>query len=332
MGSNVVVRALLLTGLLCCALPAARASSAVISHRGKEHVTLPGLASHYAFQLSEPASDRVRLQNRWNRLEFETDSRRCWVNGTMLWLNHPVRKISGRWALVRSDFDKIVDPAMRPSAFLSKAGNRIVVLDPGHGGADPGAVSPRRVVEKRVTLDLAKRIRNRLQSRGITVILTREGDQTLSLEARCERAASWDADVFVSLHADSAGKDRSPRGAGTFVLSNPGCYSTGSYGQGSPPSTVYKANRFDTANTVLGLRIQQHLVKNSGQSDRGVKRARFQVLRDAPCPAALVEVAFLSNPSDEAMLIDPARREQIARGIADGIAAYLDDVARAKKK
>ncbi len=332
MGSRCIIKALLGIGLLTGTLaPPATAALPVITSRGKNYVPLSSMAPYYTMQVSEPARNRVRLQNRWYTLDFETNSRRCRVNGTLMWLNRPTRRISGKWAVEKVDFYQVIDPALRPYAFLAKAGSKMVVLDPGHGGRDNGAVSPRRVFEKLLTLDIAKRVRNRLQTRGITVKLTRESDRALSLSGRCKKAAGWNADVFVSLHADSAGKAKSAKGAGTFVLSLPGCYSTGSYGRGKPPSTAYEGNRFNAANTALGYRIQQNLVKNTGQTDRGVKRARFQVLREAPCPAALVEVAFLSNPKEEAMLIDPAKREQIAHGIADGIAAYLYDVERGRE-
>ncbi len=82
----------------------------------------------------------------------------------------------------------------------------------------------------------------------------------------------------------------------------------------------------------LSYRIQQNLIRATGQEDRGVKRARFEVLRDAPCPATLVEIAFMSNPKDEAIVMDPAGRDRIARGIADGIVAYLTDARRSKTK
>ena len=332
MGSNRLIRALLAIGLLAGLLtPAAAGSVPHITSRGDRYVSLPGIASYYSMSTA-PSGDRIRMQNRWHTLEFEINSRRVWINSTLIWLNHPLRRIKNQWAVQQIDFNKVIEPALRPYAFLDKAGDGVVVLDPGHGGRDQGAVSPRRVYEKLLTLDLAKRVRSRLQARGIRVRLTRESDSTLSLSGRCLKAADWNADVFVSIHADSAGSQTSARGAGTFVLSLPGCYSTGSYGQGSPPGTVYDGNRFDAANTALGFRIQQHLVKNTGQVDRGVKRARFQVLREAPCPAVLVEAAFLSNPQEEAMVIDPAKREQIAHGIADGIAAYLADVRRAKSK
>jgi len=332
MGSRCIIKALLGIGLLTGTLASpASAALPVITSRGKNYVPLSSIASYYSMQLSEPARNRVHLQNRWYTLDFETDSRRCWISGTLMWLNRPIRRINGQWAVEKVDFDKVIDPSIRPYSFLAKAGSKIIVLDPGHGGRDNGAVSPRRVFEKLLALDLSKRVRSRLQARGITVRLTRESDRTLSLAGRCKKAADWNADVFVSLHADSAGKAKSAKGAGTFVLSLPGCYSTGSYGKGKPPATAYEGNRFNAANTALGYRIQQNLIKNTGQTDRGVKRARFQVLREAPCPAALVEVAFLSNPKEEAMLIDPAKREQIAHGIADGIAAYLYDVERGRE-
>jgi N-acetylmuramoyl-L-alanine amidase len=303
-----------------------------ITSRGKNYVTLPNMAAYYGMTSSEPAKKRVRLQNKYNKIEFETDSRSVWINGTLVALNEPVRKIGWQWAIDTTDFSKTIEPAVRPTEFLKTAGNRTVVLDPGHGGDDKGASSPRNVHEKLVVLDVANRVRNRLEARGIKVELTRESDKNLDLSARCRKAAALKADVFVSIHANSAGKKRDIRGAETFVLALPGRYSSNSYGGGKLPSASSPGNRYDIANMALSYRIQQNLIRATGQEDRGVKRARFEVLRDAPCPATLVEMAFLSNPKDEAIVIDPAGRDRIARGIADGIVAYLADVSRAKAK
>jgi N-acetylmuramoyl-L-alanine amidase len=300
----------------------------VITSHGKKYVPLKNISDYYGMTISQSGKDRIRIQSQWNTLEFETNSRRCWVNDTLLWLNHPARKIGGQWAIEDDDFDKLIDPAVRPYAFLKNANSRVVVLDPGHGGKDKGAVSPRKVYEKLVVMDVAKRVRNKLQARGLTVHLTRDSDQTLSLSERTKKAARWNADLFISIHADSAGK--TAQGAGGFVLSLPGCYSTHSYGKGKASATVSPGNKFDLANMILGYRIQQNLVKTTRQSDRGVKHARFQVLREAPCPAALIEVAFLSNAKEEALVIRASHRDKIATGIANGIAAYLNDIKRAK--
>lgn len=324
---------LLLTGLMAVSTAATSfAGVRIVTSRGKSYVTLPNLAAYYAMTVSQPARKRIRVQNKFNKIEFETESRSVWINGTLVALSEPVRKVGWQWAIETSDFNKTIEPAARPLEFLKTAGTRTVVLDPGHGGDDKGASSPRNIHEKLVVLDVANRVRNRLEARGINVELTRESDRSLDLDSRCRKAAALKADLFVSIHANSAGKNRSIRGAETFVLALPGSYSSNSYGDGRAPSSVCTGNKYDVANMALGYRIQQNLLRATGQEDRGVKRARFEVLRDAPCPAALVEMAFMSNPKDEAIVIDPAGRDRIARGIADGIAAYLADVSRARAK
>ncbi len=312
-------------------LTAGSALSAIrtISSHGKVYVPINNIAPYYGMQLSQTGKDRLQLKNKWHTLEFETDSRRCWVNGALLWLNNPVRKIGWQWSLEEPDFAKTIEPSVRPYAYLKSAGSRVVVLDPGHGGSDKGATSPRKIYEKLLTKNIANRVRNLLQARGLTVYLTREDDRNVGLSERCEIAARRKADVFVSLHADSA--DKTAEGAGTFVLSLPGQYSTHSYGQGTASTASHPGNKFDLANQALGTRIQQYLIKSTGQNDRGVKRARFQVLREAPCPAALVEMAFLSNPKEERFVLSKSGQDKLAKGISDGITAYLYDVSRAKK-
>jgi len=321
--------ALWLAATLLLAAGSALSDIRTISSHGKVYVPINNIVPYYGMQLSQTGKDRLQLKNKWHTLEFETDSRRCWVNGTLVWLNNPVRKIGWQWSLEAPDFEKTIDPAVRPYAFLKNAGSRVVVLDPGHGGADKGATSPRKIYEKLLTKNIAGRVRNLLEARGLTVYLTREDDRTLSLPERCKIAARRNADVFVSLHADSAGK--TAEGAGSFILSLPKQYSTHSYGKGTPSTTSHPGNKFDLANQALGTHIQQKLVKATGQNDRGVKRARFQVLREAPCPAALIEMAFLSNPKEERFVLSKNGQDKLARGIADGIAAYLYDVNRAKK-
>jgi len=330
MGSKkIILPGLILCLFFCACSTPSQAGIRTVNSRGKVYVPLNHIADYYSMKVSTPSKKRIRLKNQWHTLEFETDSRRCRVNDTLLWLNHPARKVGWQWAVEDDDFDKLIDPAVRPYAFLKNAGSRIVVLAPGNGGSDSGAVSPRNVKEKLLVMDVAKRVRNLLQARGLTVHLTRDGDKNLTLSERTKKAARWNADLFVSLHADSASK--AAKGAGTFILSLPKCYSTLSYGRGTPSSKTNPGNRFDLANTVLGYRIQQNLIKATRQDDRGVKRARFQVLKEAPCPAALVEMAFITNPQEEALVIRASHRAKIAEGIADGIAAYLNDIKRAKK-
>lgn len=322
---------LLVAGLLAVLIAApAFAGVRTVTSRGKNYVTLSSLANYYGMSVTQPAKTRIRMQNKFNKIEFETDSRSVWINGTLVALNEPVRKVGWSWAIDTTDFNKTIAPVSRPAEFLKNYGTRTVVLDPGHGGDDKGASSPRNLQEKAATLDVAKRVKAKLEARGVKVELTREADRNLELDARCRKAAALWADLFVSIHANSAGKNRDVRGAETFVLALPGRYSSNSYGGGKLPTDTNTGNRHDAANMVLSYRIQQNLIKATGQEDRGIKRARFEVLRDAPCPATLVEMAFLSNPKDESIVMDPAGRDRIARGIADGISSYLSDVNRAK--
>ena len=133
MGSNRLVHVLLAIGLLTGLLThAAAASVPVITSRGDSYVSLSGIASYYSMSTA-PSGDRIRMQNRWHTLEFEINSRRVWINSTLIWLNHPLRRIKSQWAVQQIDFDKVIEPALRPYAFLDKAGNDVVVLDPGHG-------------------------------------------------------------------------------------------------------------------------------------------------------------------------------------------------------
>jgi len=276
--------ALLLTAFLLTVLTAATACAGVrtVTSRGKSYVTLPNLAAGYGLSSSAPAQKRIRLQNKYNKIEFQTDSRNVWINGTLVALSEPVRKLGWQWAIETTDFTKTIEPAVRPQELLKSAGTRTVVLDPGHGGDDKGTSSPRNVQEKLIVLDVAKRAKAKLEARGINVELTRESDRNMDLDSRSRKAAALRADLFVSIHANSAGQNRDVRGGETFVLALPGRYSSNSYGGKAPPSDVYTGNRYDIANMALGFRIQQNLIKATGQEDRGVKRDRFEVLRDAP--------------------------------------------------
>ncbi len=272
---------------------------------------------------------KVVMKNKWNTIEVETNSRRAWVNGVMVWLHHPCRKSGRDWAIRELDFKKGIDPILRAYAHVPSRTPRLVMLDPGHGGKDAGAVSPRKVYEKLAVLSIAKRVKAHLEAKKIPVRLTRTTDTFIPLKQRSEMAAKAGADLFVSIHADGAGDPRA-NGVETFVMTAAGCDSTNHYGQAGDKSPG-KGNQNDAANAVLGFSIQSNLLKMSKRSDRGLRRARFSVLKHTPCPAALVECGFLTNPEEEALMIDPNYREAVARGISNGIIGYITFVNRSRK-
>jgi N-acetylmuramoyl-L-alanine amidase len=177
----------------------------------------------------------------------------------------------------------------------------VVVIDPGHGGDDPGAIGAGGLREADVTLAIGRLTRDALQRQGVHVILTRTDDSSVALEDRPDFAQRAGATVFVSIHANASG-NRNAQGTTTYFY--------------SPQSQA------------LAAAIQQEVVAALGEPDRGVQTARFYVIVNATMPAVLIEIAFISNAKEEAMLRDPAVQQRIAAAIARGIEAYLGQQAQ----
>jgi N-acetylmuramoyl-L-alanine amidase len=178
-------------------------------------------------------------------------------------------------------------------------------------------------------LDLARRMRVHLSHAGLKVWLTRDNDRKVDLSQRCRKAAEWEADLFVSLHANQAA-NKEAQGAETYVLPATGSPSTSNKKPSELAREAYPGNRHDAANTVLGYAVQNALLSETGAVDRGLKRARFVVLREAPCPAVLVECGFLSNGEEAARLESDAYREQLAQGLSRGVMEYVRLVRQAR--
>jgi N-acetylmuramoyl-L-alanine amidase len=300
----------------------------VVVAAGERYVSLQDVAARYGLGFRVPPGRNVYLQSKWSSVVFTADSREMTYNGTLVWLHAPMLKLRGKWVITENDARRIVDPMMRPGAYLSGRGYKVVVLDPGHGQLDRGARGRRGVEEKGVVLDIAKRVRAQLANAGIKVYLTRENDRFIELEDRSVKAARWGADAFVSIHLNSA-TSRKPKGLETYVLAASGYPATAGRSGTRMEKTSYAGNRFDHSSTVLGYYLQKSLVEKVRGEDRGLRRARFVVLRNAPCPAALVECGFLSNTDEESKILTNEHREKIALGISKGILEYINTVKRA---
>lgn len=322
---HAITRKLFLFQLVVFAGCRSRTVAAVPATNGP--ASLAYIARLYTMSMSK-SGQKIRLQNKWNTIEFETNGRRAWINGVMVWLHHPCRGSGNNWSIEESDFKRGIDPILRAYVYLPKSMPKLVVLDPGHGGKDTGAIGPSKIYEKQVVLDISLRIKRILESQKIAVRLTRSGDSYPSLDQRTAYAAQVSGDLFISIHADSAG-DSSAHGVETFITSVAGGESSNHYGQGG--DTGYeKNNKYDASNAILGYSLQRNLVKASGRRDRGLRRARYSVLRNAPCPAALVECGFISNPSEESLLNSTSYRQNVAQGISSGILGYFTLVKRSR--
>ena len=184
-----------------------------------------------------------------------------------------------------------------------KKKNSLVIIDPGHGGPDPGAIGIRGIRETDVVLDVSKRVKQLLSEKGVRVRLTRKSEIDLDLPPRVLFANRTGADIFVSIHANaSQGKKRNINGLETF-------YYRGWRGR------------------LLAKRIQKHILRVSpGSPDRGVKQGKFYVIKNTRMPAVLVEIGFLTGRLDARRLEQSIHRKRIAFAIAKGILEYLSKV------
>ncbi len=230
--------------------------------------------------------------------------------------------------------------ALLASAPLALAGP-VVVLDPGHGGSNPGAKGS-GLQEKQLTLAIATRVAARLTAQGIAVQLTRTDDRTLTLRQRIAHANQLPADVFVSIHAN-ASPNRTQRGYETFVLNPRGVDVDGRALRTDTPTTrpgvdpaigvvlddvERGASQWESAD--LAARIQRSLRERRGMGDdsraprdRGVRQDAHHVLLGATMPAVLVEVGFVDHPIEGKELAGAATQDQLAAAIAEAVAEQL---------
>ena len=247
-------------------------------------------------------------------------------------------------------------PAHDPQPLLSRElGLKIsrIAIDPGHGGYDTGTKGPQGLLEKDLCLDVAMRLGQLIEEHiaGAEVIYTRKDDRRVSLEERTSIANAANADLFISIHANSS-DFREARGAETYYLSlatSPQSRELATRENASAQSSLHdlsdlvaKIARNDkiAESKLLAVDIQNTLSQrlqlvNGGEKNRGVKQAPFVVLTGANMPAVLSEISFVSNASDESLLLESGQRQRVAEGLYRGIAAYLNGlqgVPHAKQK
>jgi N-acetylmuramoyl-L-alanine amidase len=243
------------------------------------------------------------------------------VDGVKVMLEDPVGSQRGHLTLSKLDYEKVFVPLFWDAP---KANVRRIVIDPGHGGKDTGKVNgPYKYNEKAATLDTAARLKILLEKQGFEVVFTRTKDVFVDLDDRPAVATNVKADLFISLHynAGPAG-DTSSDGIETYCLTLAGQKSTNA-GKAKSTTGAEPGNRFDGANMSLAWGIQRRLLAGTGADDRGVRRARFAVLRTLSCPGVLIEGGFMSSRKEGAQIADAAYRQKIAEAVAAGIVDYV---------
>ena len=271
--------------------------------------------------------ESFQLTNQRTRLQFAVDSREARVNGLQVWLLYPLASRDGELYLSQLDADATLRPLLSPARLEPGRKIKTICLDPGHGGKDPGNRLPGRQ-EKDYTLRLAFELRDRLKQAGFKVVLTRSSDNLIDLAERPEIARRAGADLFMSLHFNATETGRAEaRGSEVYCLTPAGAASTNARGEGARAG-AFPGNRTNGKNLLLAYQVQKSLVRALQSDDRGVRRARFEVLRGATMPAVLIEAGFLSHPEEGQKIFTAEYRRQMARAITEGIQSYKKVVER----
>lgn len=302
----------------------------------------PAIPAPTAGSPERVSSDRVAaqlgLRERWvttgsvlvlegasDSLQLDVGRRETMLNRWKVFLGEPPRIDQGRVWFSGSDVDSLLRPILLGDGLQGLAPVRTVAIDAGHGGHENGARNEGLgLVEKDLTLDVARRLATLLTGRGYAVIMTRTDDTHVPLDERPKLARG--ADLFISIHFNSTG-NTAATGTETYVLSKAGQASTGASLPFDGDTAVLPGNSWDAPSAVFGFEVQRGLVGAFGTIDRGLKYARFAVLRDLPCPGILVESAFISNRAEASRVADPAFRQQLAEKLVQGIEAYSTRVA-----
>ena len=291
---------------------------------GRDYLPVSQLASFYQMRLTVRGDRGLMLSSEKRRIEFGKNSREARIDGVKHWLSFPVLYFGGQYHVSRMDLAKTIDPLMRPEKISDLKPVHTVVLDPGHGGHDRGAVN-RWGSEKNYNLDLSRRIRGHLQKAGLRVLITRSRDQFIPLEARPGLANKiGDGAVFVSVHFNAAATSNSlATGFEVFTLTPRGAPNSHDAYLTRLSFSAERGHKSDHASHVLATSIQHAKLGLVPMFDRGVKRARFAVLRGSAVPGVLIEGGFMSNPRDARLLHTVEWRERLAKAVATGILEFV---------
>jgi len=329
--------------------------------KGSEYVPASRIAAHYDMNYKwDSPSRKVILKKGREKFVFAAGSNLVLFNNKIEKMQQPALIHQGVLAvplnfidnrLVRQIEDRGIRIQVLPipvietkKPYVVSPTHRIsrIVIDPGHGGKDPGAVGKAGLKEKDIVLDVAKRLNKKLKAKGIKSILTRSKDVFIPLGKRARIANRNDADFFISIHAN-ASRYRGVRGVEAYYLSDAVDDSARALAAAENASLKFENRKFSdasnnddleatlwdiiyTENRVESIELASRICREASRKlyarNRGVKGARFYVLKGARMPAILIEVGFISNKKEEARLKDNRYREKIADAILKGILVY----------
>src|SRR6266516_2295314 len=294
----------------------------IIKINGHDYLSVDNVSRFYGLPAEvASAGGKVPVETVKNPLEFVRDSREAIINGARSWLCFPLIEQDGKFLVSRTDVAKTIEPLVRPQRVINAGKVQTVVLDPGHGGYDKGAVC-RYGCEKDFALDVARKLRPLLQAKGFRVIMTREGDYFVPLEVRARVANAARNSIFVSIHFNATNDDPNATGFEIFSFTPRGAPSTSDGTAAASSVNVQPGSSVDAQSLALSACIYHSVLGHLREYDRGIKRARFAVLRLTKVPAVLIEGGFLTERGESKLISNKDWRAKLAGSIGIGIENY----------
>src|SRR5213596_3734996 len=303
-----------------------RASAAddwkIIKVSGSDYLSVENISHFYGLPAGISASgEKVEFDSVKNPLEFVSGSREVMINGARSWLCFPVIEQDGKYLVSRTDVAKTIEPLVRPQRVQNVGKVETVVLDPGHGGYDRGQVS-RFGYEKDFVLHVSRKLRPLLQAKGLRLIMTREGDYFVPLEVRAQIANAARNSIFVSIHFNGTNDNPDATGFEIFSFTPRGAPSTSDSAVASSSFSMQPGSEVDAQSMALSACIYHSVLGHIPEYDRGIKRARFAVLRLTKVPAVLIEGGFLTERGESKLISNKDWRAKLAGAIGIGIESY----------
>jgi len=294
----------------------------IIRVSGQDYLSVENISRFYGLPAGVVgAGEKIRFETIKNPLEFVSGSRETMINGARSWLCFPLIEQGGKYLVSRTDVAKTIEPLVRPHRVANVGKVETIVLDPGHGGYDKGQVS-RYGYEKDFVLDAARKLRPLLQAKGLRVMMTREGDYFVPLEVRAQIANAARNSIFVSIHFNGTNDNPNATGFEIFSFTPRGAPSTSDSAVASSSFSMQPGSEVDAQSMALSACIYHSVLGHIPEYDRGIKRARFAVLRLTKVPAVLIEGGFLTERGEGRLISNKDWRGKLAAAIGVGIENY----------
>ncbi len=293
----------------------------VIRINNRDYVTFANLAEFYRFGEYSHANRTISLRSQQRGIRAQVGTNEIYINGVRFFTHFPLLERAEGQLVSAFDVGKLIEPVLRPSRIQNAEPIQTVVLDPGHGGTDQGTAS-KWGSEKNYALEVALTAREKLLRAGFKVEMTRSDDTARSLEERIAFANKFKNAVFVSIHFNAG----SGIGVESYALAPEGApsnaASSGEHHSSEQGVTKNEGNAQDSQNIALTAAVHAAVLSGLSAYDRGIRHARFKVLRHIRLPSVLIEGGFLDDREEGARIASAQYRQKLGAAIAQGVQSY----------